>query len=281
MIKQILLEGFNKNITNLTLTKGQRVIKNDLLRDLKVDVDRDSIKINSIVVSESLLSEYSCKLEFDNITKEVIGSYCSCLDFEKNEFKKDNYCCKHLVATFYTFLRELDDDDELRNKITNIFKQKDTRTSFKEESNNDLLSLLIGDSQKEKLKFEVIINKNNWSSKLQAEFKIGLKNQSNKMYIVKDINQFLVAHYNKVPIKYGKDFTFDIKTQSFNAEDNRLIKFMNNIKNMADRDRNFRRSQDKLIDGKTLTIPDIMFKEFLTIIKKIEFSSEMDFFIEF
>ncbi|WP_238918708.1 DEAD/DEAH box helicase [Clostridium sp. YIM B02555] len=268
MIKQILLEGFNKNITNLTLTKGQRVIKNDLLRDLKVDVDRDSIKINSIVVSESLLSEYSCKLEFDNITKEVIGSYCSCLDFEKNEFKKDNYCCKHLVATFYTFLRELDDDDELRNKITNIFKQKDTRASFKEESNNDLLSLLIGDSQKEKLKFEVIINKNNWSSKLQAEFKIGLKNQSNKMYIVKDINQFLVAHYNKVPIKYGKDFTFDIKTQSFNAEDNRLIKFMNNIKNMADRDRNFRRSQDKLIDGKTLTIPDIMFKEFLTIIKK-------------
>ncbi len=58
MIKQILLEGFNKNITNSSLTKGQRVLKNDLLREINVKVDKDYIKINSNVVSESLLSEY-------------------------------------------------------------------------------------------------------------------------------------------------------------------------------------------------------------------------------
>ena len=81
MIKQILLEGFNKNITNSALIKGQRVLKNDLLREINVNVDKEYIKINSSVVSESLLSEYSCKLEIDNITKEVIGSHCSCLDF--------------------------------------------------------------------------------------------------------------------------------------------------------------------------------------------------------
>ena len=114
LIKQILLEGFNKSITNSARIKGERVLKNDLLRELNVSVDKDNIKIRSQVVSESLLSEYLCKLEIDNETKEVIGSYCSCMDFEKNEFTKDNYCCKHLVATFYTFLRNIDDDDELR-----------------------------------------------------------------------------------------------------------------------------------------------------------------------
>ncbi len=88
------------------------------------------------------------------------------------------------------------------------------------------------------------------------------------MYIVRDINQFLTSYYNKISIKYGKEFIFDIKKQCFSSEDQRLIKFMFNIKNMAEHDRNFRRYQDKLIDGKTLTIPDIMLKEFLTIIKK-------------
>lgn len=189
MIKQILLEGFNKNITNSSLTKGQRVLKNDLLREINVKVDKDYIKINSNVVSESLLSEYSCKLEIDNMTKEIIGTHCSCLDFEKNEFSRDNYCCKHIIATFYTFLKNIDEDEELRTKLNNNLSAKNNKARIKENSNDDLLSLLVGDTDKEKLKFEVIINKNNWSSKLQIEFKIGLR-RSNKMYIVKDINQF-------------------------------------------------------------------------------------------
>ncbi|HEX9025477.1 MAG TPA: SWIM zinc finger family protein, partial [Clostridium sp.] len=149
MIKQIFLEGFNKSITNSTRIKGERVLKNDLLRDLKVSVDKDNIKIRSSVVSESLLSEYLCKLEIDNETKDVIGSYCSCMDFEKNEFTKDNYCCKHLVATFYTFLRNIDDDDELRTKITNNIKPTKNKFKAKDDSNDDLLSLLIGDNQKD------------------------------------------------------------------------------------------------------------------------------------
>ena len=213
LIKQILLEGFNKSITNSARIKGERVLKNDLLRDLTVSVDKDNIKIRSQVVSESLLSEYLCKLEIDNETKEVIGSYCSCLDFEKNEFTKDNYCCKHLVASFYSFLRNIDDDDELRAKIENSTKPKKNKSKLKEENNDDLLSLLIGDTQKEKLKFEITINKNNWSSKLQAELKIGFKSNSNKLYQIRDINQFLVSLYNRVPIKYGKEFVFDIKQQ--------------------------------------------------------------------
>ena len=268
LIKQILLEGFNKSITNSTRINGERVLKNDLLRDLDVNIDKYNIKLRSIVVSESLLSEYVCKLEIDNETKDVIGSYCSCMDFEKNEFKRDNYCCKHLVATFYEFLRNIDTDDQLRNKITTNIESKKSKVNTKNSSDEDLLSLLIGDHEKDKLKIDITINKNNWSSKLQAEFKIGLKNKSNKMYMIRDINQFLVSLYNRIPIKYGKEFVFNIKEQCFSHEDKRLIKFLNNIKNLDEYDRNFKRHQDKLIEGKILTIPDMMVKEFFYIIKK-------------
>lgn len=267
MIKQILLEGFNKSISSKNRINGERILKNDLLRDLKVDVDKDSISIDSIVVSESLLSEYSCKIEIDSVTKEVIGTHCSCMDFEKNEFSKDNYACKHLVASFYTFLRTIDEDEELRHKLTQYCESKKSKSRVKEDHGQDLLSLLIEDNEKEELKFDITINKNNWSSKLQAEFKIGIKNKNNKMYMIRDINQFLVSLYNKVPIKYGKEFIFDIKNQKFSYEDRRLIKFIYLIQDMAEHDRNFRRHQDKLIDGKILTIPDMMVKEFLTIIK--------------
>lgn len=267
MIKQILLEEFNKHITNLMKTKGERVLKNDLIKDININVEDDSINIKSYVVSESLYSEYSCNLEIDNITRELIGTHCSCADFEKNEFRKDNYCCKHITATFYSFLKSIDNDSELRKKLSKSLENK-SENSTSRDSGLSLLSLLIDDKEKDLLKFDIIINKNNWSSKLQAEFKVGIRKKSSKMYIIRDINQFLLCSYNNVPIKYGKDFEFDLRRQRLSLEDKRLFKFMNNIQSIAENDRSFRRSQDKLIDGKIITIPDYMVKEFLRIIKK-------------
>ena len=192
MIKQILLEEFNKHITNLMKTKGERVLKNDLIKDININVEDDSINIKSYVVSESLYSEYSCNLEIDNITRELIGTHCSCADFEKNEFRKDNYCCKHITATFYSFLKSIDNDSELRKKLSKSLENK-SENSTSRDSSLSLLSLLIDDKEKDLLKFDIIINKNNWSSKLQAEFKVGIRKKSSKMYIIRDINQFLLC----------------------------------------------------------------------------------------
>lgn len=263
------MESFNKNVTSAMRIKGNRVLKNDLIKEININVDEDSINIDSLVVSESLFSEYGCELEFDSVTKEVIGTHCSCLDFEKNEFKKDNYCCKHITATFYEFLNRIDNDTKLRNKLTSAVEDNTGNKVSHMNSGiygHNLLNSLIEDEDKQELKFEITLNKNNWSSKIQAEFKIGLKSKSNKMYMMRDINNFILSMYNKIPIKYGKDFTFDIRNQKLSYEDKRLIKFICNIKNLSDHDRNFRR-QDKLIDGKTMTVPDILFKEFLLIVK--------------
>ncbi|WP_294379212.1 DEAD/DEAH box helicase [uncultured Clostridium sp.] len=260
MIKQILIEKFNKNLTSSVMKKADDVIKNDLIKDLITSTDDEIINIKSIVISESLLSEYNCKIIFDIKSMDIIGTYCSCSDYEKNEFKKDNYCCKHIAASFYEFI-----DDALQNESMSALLNKKCEEK-KEDSmyENEILKSLL-DDKKNTLKLEVILSKNHWSSKLQAEFKIGLRNQ--KMYVIKDLNHFLVSLFNNIPIKYGKDFTFDIKKQKFSYEDNRLIKFICNLQKFDDNNRNIRR-QDKIIDGKFLTIPAMLIKDFLSIVKK-------------
>ncbi|KAI3347285.1 DEAD/DEAH box helicase [Clostridium botulinum] len=268
MIKQVLMEGFNNSISGRNRVKAEVILKNDLVKDIKINVDNHIIDIISSVISESLFNEYSCKIEIDSKTKEVIGTYCSCTDFERKEFSKDNYCCKHLIASFYYFLNSLDNDANLKEKLLFLQKSKDDNQSVfsKAAKSQDLLSSLLEDN-KENVKFEITLNRNTWSSKLQAEFKIGLKSCNNKMYVLKDINQFLTCMYNKMPIKYGKDFIFDIRKQNLSFDDRRLIKFIYRLSEKENLQSSFKRSQDKIINGKTLTIPDILVKTFLDIIK--------------
>ncbi|WP_394873096.1 DEAD/DEAH box helicase [Clostridium butyricum] len=260
MIKQVLMDKFNKNITSSVMRSANDVLRNDLIKDVTNTLDKDTITIKSTVISESLLSEYSCKIIFDIKTMDIIGTYCSCADYEKNEFKKENYCCKHLAASFYEFVNNASCDEKLSEILNGRIKENKKNKTME----NEILNTLI-DERENILKFEVILSKNHWSSKLQAEFKLGLRNK--KMYVIKDLNHFLVSMFNNVPIKYGKDFTFNIKEQKFSYEDSRLIKFICNLKRFSENNTSVRR-QDKIIDGKLMTIPSIMLKEFLSIVKK-------------
>lgn len=253
------MDKFNKNITPSVMRSANDVMRNDLIKDVTNTIDKDIINIKSTVISDSLLSEYNCKIIFDMKDMEVIGTYCSCADYEKNEFKKENYCCKHLAASFYDFVNTASEDEELSKVLSGSIKEKKKSSTNESEILKSLL-----DTRENKLKLEVILSKNHWSSKLQAEFKIGLRNK--KMYVIKDLNHFLISMFNNVPIKYGKDFTFNIKEQKFSYEDSRLIKFICNLQRFSDS--SGIRRQDKIIDGKLLTIPSIMVKEFLSIVKK-------------
>ena len=259
MIKQILIDQFNKNVTSSKLRDADNIIRNDLIKDLAYTMDEDIINVKSTVISSSLFSEYNCKFSLDVKNMNLIGTYCTCADYEKNEFKKDYYCCKHITASFYDFAESVSKDENLLNVLgENLNEEKSV------SNDNEILNALI-ETKKDTLKFEVILSKNHWSSKLQAEFKIGLRNK--KMYVIKDINNLLVSIFNNVPVKYGKDFTLDTKKHKFTYEDNRLIKFIYNLKRFCDHNNSLRR-QDKIIDGKYLTIPSVMVKEFLSIVKK-------------
>ncbi len=73
---------------------------------------------------------------------------------------------------------------------------------------------------------------------------------SNKLYILKDIEQFLVAYYNRIPIKYSKVFTFDIREQKLSTKDRELIEFIESLKEIEKPIKSFLRNRDTFIEGK-------------------------------
>lgn len=260
MKKDILFKIFNKQTSGKNYDKAQRILENDLVLSLNIKNDENLIYVNGTVVSESLFNEYNTKIEIDAENKSIFSTYCSCPDYENNEFKKTNYCCKHLVATFYKALDDIAKNPLLNGKDTlkeNIFKKDDSR-----------LHMLLGNERdKEEIKIEVYINKMEWNDRLKAEFKIGINSMASRnLYILKDIDRFLLSYDNKIPIVYSKNFTFNIRNQKFNTKDKRLIDFIKTLKDIEGVRKYVNRNSNKYIDGKYVNIPEYLVRDFFEII---------------
>ena len=266
MIKQTLLNEFKKSTSRKNDKDGERILKNDLISDFSYENNDETIVLISSVISENLFSEYSCKIDIDKKTKEVLFTHCSCDDFEKESVKKKNYCCKHLTATFYKFLKALDEDSNLALELGLNIEKKE----LVKKSEGSILDFLLQNDKKSLfLKFEVILNKSLWNDKITAQFKIGTENmKSSKLYDLKDIYAFLTAFYNEISLPYGKDFVFNIREQSLKPKDKKLIKFIEMLKEMDMSKSIYKRLDEKLINGKNLVIPKALLREFLIIISK-------------
>lgn len=262
LTEDMILQIFNEGTSGKNHAKGQRVLSNDLVASVDVTNEDKLICIEGNVVSESLFNEYHAKIELDAGRKNIFSTYCSCSDYENNEFKKENYCCKHLVAVFYKVVETLAKHP--------LFKEEDDIDLGIFKNKTNVLSILLGDDKhKDEVKIEVYINKNQWTSALTAEFKIGSSSMSsNNLYILKDINHFLLAYNNNFPINYSKYFTFSMEEQRFSTKDKRLIDFIEMLKSMEGTPRYINRSEDWYIDGKYMNIPKFLTREFFQIIAK-------------
>ncbi|MEK6266099.1 MAG: SNF2 helicase associated domain-containing protein [Clostridium sp.] len=263
MLKEdMVLQIFNEGTSGKNLVKGQRVLSNDLVSSLDIISVDKLICIEGNVISEKLFNEYHTKIEMDTDRRSIFSTFCSCDDFENKEFRKENYCCKHLVATFYSALGDL--------AVHPLLREEDM--SFKDisKNGNNVLSMLLGNEKyKDEIKIEIYINKNQWTNNLTAEFKIGLNYMaSNNIYIIKDINHFLLAYYNNFPINYSKNFTLNMGNQKLCTVDKRLIDFISMLKTMEGNQRHVNRNEDRYIDGKNINIPKYLTREFFEIITK-------------
>lgn len=261
LTEDMLLQIFNEETSGKNYAKGQRVLNNDLVSSLDIISEDTLICINGNVISENLFNEYNTKIEIDSKKKSIFSTFCSCLDYESNEFKKRNYCCKHLVATFYKALEDL-----VKHPL---LMEEDVQEKSIFKNRNNVLHMLLGDEEdKEEIKIEVYINKNEWNDNITAEFKIGVNSMSSSnLFILKDINHFLAAYYNNVSINYSKNFTFYMKNQRLNTKDRRLIGFIEMLKEMEGKYKYLGASGERVVDGKYVKIPKYLVREFCEIIK--------------
>lgn len=258
----MLLQIFNEETSGKNYDKGQRVLNNDLVSSLDITSVDDVIHIDSNVISENLFNEYHTRIKIETGKIGIMSTSCSCLDYEQNGTKKRNYACKHLVATFYKAVEELADHPLLNAQGIN------ENNVFKDNSN--MLSMLLGDGRdRNEIKIEVYLNKDKWSHNLFAEFKIGVKTIGlSNLYVLKDINSFLLAYYNNIPIEYSRNFTFHMKNQRLSTKDRRLIDFIETLREMEGKNRLLNKREEKLIDGKYINIPKYLVREFIEVIAK-------------
>ena len=263
MLKEdMVLQIFNEGTSGKNHASGQRVLSNDLVSSVDITNEDKLICVDGNVISEKLFNEYHTKIEMDAGLRSIFSTFCSCSDFENNEFKKENYCCKHLVATFYKAVEDLASNPLLREEEATF------QGIFKNSSN--VLSMLLGDEKhKDETKIEVYINKNQWTGSLTAEFKIGLSSMtSSNLYVLKDVNHFLLAYHNNFPINYSKNFTFNMENQRLGTKDKRLIDFIQMLKTMESEHRYANRGENLHVDGKNINIPKYLIREFFEIITK-------------
>ena len=239
--EDMLLQIFNEGTSGKNYSNGQRVINNDLVSSIDITSEDNLICIDGNVISEKLFNEYSTKIEMDASMKSIVSTFCGCMDYEQKGNKKSNYCCKHLVATFYKALEELSNHPLLNEKEAE-------GNSISNNKGNILAMLLRDEKHKEEIKIEIYINKDKWSSNLNAEFKIGPGSMSSSsLYILKDIDQFLSAYYNNFPICYSKNFTFHNKTQKLSTKDKRLFDFIQMLKDMEGKHKNLKLTYEHVV----------------------------------
>ncbi|MCH4198824.1 MAG: DEAD/DEAH box helicase [Clostridium tyrobutyricum] len=261
MDRDKLLQIFNEQISGKNHVKAMRIINNDLISSVNIENEDNLIYIKGNVISESLFNQYETQIEIDAVNKEIVSTYCSCPDYENNEFRSENYCCKHLVATFYESV-----DDILKNSLFNDDKEEDI---FQSKNNVDTLSMLLGDEKyKEEIKIEIYVNRNQWDNKISAEFRIGLSSMnSNELYVLKNLKQFLMALYNNVPINYGKKFTFNMSNNKLSIKDKVLIDFIQMVSSLEESHTYRSKIKKSNIDGKYVHIPDYLVREFFEVVK--------------
>lgn len=271
MLKENLINKFKKSTYCKDFAGANIILQDELITNFKIKHNKDLIEIQSEVLSDNYFNEYKNEIEIDPKTKDILSTYCSCDEYEKNELRKNNYACKHIISSFFKFTEELDTILPLK-----LLLSDNPEAVFK--GNNDKILDSLIDIKKEEIKIEVYINRMGLKNKIHAEFKIGLKKYSNnKCYVVKDINQLLISYINKVPISYGKDFSFDLKNQHLSSKDKRLFEFLLKIKDIENIN-SFARRQDKYIDGKKIIIPDFLLEEFIKNIAEHRIYLDQGFF---
>lgn len=235
-IEQVIL----RNAGSSDRSKGEMSYKKGLAKiiDEKV-IDKEELQIYGAVKHEYRQEIYKTEIVLNIRHKCAIEACCECFEFYSNYFSHEIYFCNHIIATLYQYMRE----SRVRKENDNKFIIEAYKSISKEMIN---LEVILGGS----------LNDNELTYSL--EFRVGI----NKLYVVKDIKEFLRCYKNKEELRYGNEFTFDIKKQEFGKVDEKIIAFMENI-NAIDECYGSQYGSYKIINGKKVNLPKDMLRSFL------------------
>ena len=247
-----LSEDFENRIQFYKKQKGNELIRRGKIMSLKENVDRENelIKINATVLSQGSCSFYSVGVLIDGNTSEIDDTICECLDFANNITSSNKYMCKHIAAVLSKYIHlGITKNNESKKRIENMG----------EDILNKLTSLK---NPKEKINLEVHLSNKNVHDCFQADFKIGSK----RMYVLKNLKDFIHAKSENKEIEYGKDFTYYPEEHVFNEREENIVDFIEEFVANDELKNLYGYANHGLINGKYLNIQDASLRRFLHIV---------------
>jgi len=193
---------------NETYKKGILYSLNHRVR--RFEFDYDKLVINAVVRGSE---DYDVSIYFDD-SGDINEYECTCPTYYSYYG-----ACKHIVAVMKTAQSEL-----LKFKYGNPRKQN--KNTF--EDVFTFFEGLLDENPRQEVQLEITyeFNRDYFNSHTSTlELRLGI----GKLYIVKDMKEFLSHIYTNTPLEFGKNFTFDPAQHTFSEGDQKIIDILMEI----------------------------------------------------
>lgn len=209
MDSEKILHEINYTLDEDKVEDGNRCRRNITRISEEVKKDIETVIVRGRVLSTSGRGVYNTKIKIDIEDSEILSTECECLEHQ-NGLQEETYFCKHVIAILLKYISA---------------KKGTSKPSTVSDTGDELLSFLEQSSEpKEMIELEVHLEKINLNSRegFQVYFKIG----QDKKYVLKNLSEFMEAGTQKSTLWYGKDFTFNPRTQHFSEFDSAIIEYV-------------------------------------------------------
>ena len=280
LLNEINDKIIQKNSDSGSYTRGSTLYLSNKVVEIDIDINDqgefEETKITSRV-EDSKFNQYKVNASFNNINPFIIY-HCECNAYYS--YYGQTSMCKHVVATLLKYVHE-------KEQIIKVKKMNKTSNLIKQIAKN------ISSEPREKIYLTVDIKYVHDSNVNNKRSCVELKIGEDKLYVVKNIKEFLIA-YNKATelIEFGKRFTYNPLLHCFKADDLDIIEIFKEASELetviANAD-TYRSSKVKFLSGKKAYFTDSMVKRLfkclnkrtLTVVIKGEVFSDVNIVQEF
>ncbi len=209
-----IIKNLIKNKT--TPSRWLRAIKyNDrkLVEYVTFNIDNNILTFDGMVESDFFNEIYPNSISIDILNNKIINTNCTCEDFRSRNMPKNIFICKHIAATSIAGFNSID-EEVLNSALSSTSKSEPKITPL---TPTQSLLHLFNDSEKEEINLEANITI--FEDKICVDFKIGL----DKMYVMKNLEEFVDAKSNNKLLEYGKNFIYNPSTHYFSDVDSQIV----------------------------------------------------------
>ena len=249
LLKDINEEIVQKNSDSGSYIRGREFYLNNKVVGIDIDINNQGDYVETKITSkveDSKFNQYKVDTSFNNINPFIIY-HCECNAYYS--YYGQTSMCKHVVATLLKYIYE-------KEQIIKAKKMSKTNKLIKQITKN------ISSEPREKINLTVdikYVHESNVDNKRSCvELKIG----EDKLYVVKNIKEFLLAYTKTTKsVEFGKKFTYNPHLHCFKAEDLDIIEIFKEISELetviANAD-SYKSSKVKFLSGKKAYFTDSM-----------------------